>query len=193
MMAVRRLLALALVLAAVAVEIDGLTEEELRKAIRMKTSRQLKAVFEELDEDIPPKTSKAALRDLAFETPAIAEHIGLQALEKKKTKKAPPSGGGFDGMEVPEGMDPAQWANLMASMRGDYSAERDLEKRAILERLRAKGINFGGAAGMDIDMLRKMEAAMSKGFSGDASSNDDAEASEASGGDDEVDLDKDEL
>ena len=45
-------------------------------------------------------------------------------------------------------------------MRGDFSAEADPEKRRILEKLKAKGISFGGQSNMDIEQLRNLEKTM---------------------------------
>ena len=47
-----------------------------------------------------------------------------------------------------------------AQMRGDFSAEADPEKRRILEKLKAKGISFGGQSNMDIEQLRNLEKTM---------------------------------
>merc|ERR1719171_17652 len=54
-------------------------------------------------------------------------------------------------------MDPDKWADLMAQMRGDFSHERDPERRRILEKLSKRGMSFGGGGSMDTEQLRNME------------------------------------
>ena len=57
-------------------------------------------------------------------------------------------------------MDPKEWEALQAKMRGDFVFERDPEKRQILEKLKAKGISFGGQSDMDVEQLKSLEKAM---------------------------------
>ena len=64
------------------------------------------------------------------------------------------------GDKAPE-MSKDEIDRLMAQMRGDFSHEKDPEKRRILDRLKKKGISFGGESGMNIEQLRTMEKAMS--------------------------------
>ena len=45
-------------------------------------------------------------------------------------------------------------------MRGDFSREKDPEKRRILEKLKRKGMSFGGGNNMDLEQLRQMEKMM---------------------------------
>ena len=47
---------------------------------------------------------------------------------------------------------------LLRQMRGDFSGEKDPEKRRILEKLSKKGMSFGGGSSMDTEQLKKMEA-----------------------------------
>ena len=42
-------------------------------------------------------------------------------------------------------------------MKGDFSFEKDPERRRILQKLKAKGMSFGGGTDMDIEQLRNME------------------------------------
>ncbi|KAL1514981.1 hypothetical protein AB1Y20_004056 [Prymnesium parvum] len=134
-------------------------KEEMQKAIRMKTSSQLKRIFEELG--IEHKgLDKEGLRKKAYKENALARWE-----ERHPEKKSPPrraSGGGMPdyGGKPPEGMDPQEWERLMAQMRGDFSFEKDPEKRRILEKLKRKGMSFGGASDMDIEQLRNMEKMM---------------------------------
>eukprot|EP00466_Bigelowiella_natans_P021368 jgi/Bigna1/87495/estExt_fgenesh1_pg.C_210027 len=175
---------------------ESVNEEELRKAIRMKTSRQLKAVFEDLEVPIPEGTSKEELRQIAFETPIIVEHMKEQVIKKKLRKQREASSKKYGNMKIPEGMDPEEWAKLMAQMHGDFSFEPDPEKRAILERLKAGGINFGGAHSMDLEALRNLEKAMkSGGFSPPSEADNTAEDDGVANNADEINLDakKDEL
>ena len=71
---------------------------------------------------------------------------------------------GFDG-----GGDP-KIQEMLRQMRGDFSGEKDPERRRILEKLKRKGMSFGGGNDMDIEQLRNMEKMMdglgSGGFGG---------------------------
>ena len=144
-------------------EVHAEDDEAAAKAIRMKTSRQLREILSELNVDAPASLSKDELRVLALNENAIQRWEELHP-EKKRSK---PAGGGpdFDAAQMPEGMDPAAWAKLMGQMRGDFSGETDPERRRILQKLKAKGLSFGGGSDMDTEQLRNLEAAMG-GMSG---------------------------
>ena len=142
MLLLRRISVLFAVLAVV------LAEEDAAKAVRMKTSRQLREILHELDIDAPASLSKDDLRKLALDTNAIPRWEELHPEKKRRPRAAT---GGIDGMAPPEGMSADEWANIMGKMRGDFSHEPDPEKRRILEKLKAKGISFGGGSDMDIE------------------------------------------
>ena len=91
--------------------------------------------------------------------------------DKLERKKRPSSGGGGGGgfgggipgmenMKAPDGMDQDKWEDMLAQMRGDFSREKDPERRRILEKLKRKGMSFGGGNDMDIEQLRNMEKMM---------------------------------
>merc|ERR1712087_19424 len=151
--------------------VDGRTQEEkqaMQKAIRMKTSRQLKEMMTELGVDHKKTKSIDDLRKLAYKEDVVTRWEKLHP-EKKKPKRSSggggyPGGGGgmpdYSNMKVPDGMDPKEWARLMAQMSGDFSFEKDPERRRILEKLKARGMSFGGGNDMDIEQLRNMEKMM---------------------------------
>ena len=133
----------------------------MKKAIRMKTTRQLKEIFDELG--IAHKgLDKAALQKVAYKENAVQRWEKLHPEKKAKAKKA--SGGRSAPPEnfgpPPDGTDPKRWEDMMRQMRGDFSGEPDAEKRRILAKLAAKGMSFGGGANMDLEQLRNMEKMM---------------------------------
>eukprot|EP00324_Dicrateria_rotunda_P000474 CAMPEP_0206166062 /NCGR_PEP_ID=MMETSP1474-20131121/22677_1 /ASSEMBLY_ACC=CAM_ASM_001110 /TAXON_ID=97495 /ORGANISM="Imantonia sp., Strain RCC918" /LENGTH=201 /DNA_ID=CAMNT_0053569829 /DNA_START=1 /DNA_END=606 /DNA_ORIENTATION=- len=141
-------------------------KETMQKAIRMKTSRQLKEIFDELGID-HKGLDKDALRKKAYKEDAVGRWEELHPDKKPKPRSAPGGGGGGGGGgmpdfggKAPEGYDQAAWEKLMAQMRGDFGHEKDPEKRRILEKLKAKGMSFGGQSDMDIEQLRNMEKMM---------------------------------
>lgn len=140
-------------------------KEKMQKAIRMKTTRQLKEIFEELG--IDSSGSKEELQKRAYKEDAIGRWEELHPEKKRKPRPASGGGGagggfggggagGFGG-KAPEGMDPMEWEKLMAQMRGDFSHEPDPEKRRILSKLKAKGMSFGGGSDMSLEQLQNME------------------------------------
>lgn len=147
------LLALALAGARTAQE-----KEEMQKAIRMKTTSQLKKIFDELGID-HKGLDKEGLRQKAYKENAVGRWEELHP-EKKRKPRSPAGGMPDFGSEAPPDMDPREWERLMSQMRGDFSYEKDPERRRILESLKAKGINFGGGNDMDIEQLRNMEQAL---------------------------------
>ena len=66
----------------------------------------------------------------------------------------------MENMKAPDGMDQDKWEDMLAQMRGDFSREKDPERRRILEKLKRKGMSFGGGNDMDIEQLRNMEKMM---------------------------------
>ena len=123
-----------------------LNDDEAKKAVRMKTSRQLREILDELDIHAPAGASKDELRDIALKENAIPRWEELHPEKKRATR--------------PDGMDADEWQRLKAQMKGDFSHEQDPEKRRILEKLKAKGISFGGASSLDVEQLKNLEAAM---------------------------------
>ena len=91
-------LLLLLLLAATTASEDQAAKE---KAVRMKTTRQLKEILAELKIKVPPSADKAKLQALALKHDAIAKWEELHP-EKKKKKKA--SRGGPRGWEGGETM-----------------------------------------------------------------------------------------
>jgi hypothetical protein len=159
----------------------------------------------------------AALRELALDTDAITKYEEKHPEKKRKKPVGVPGGGfgdtahGFGGggrqgpfggmgnMEAPDGMDKDEWARLMGTMNGDFSYEKDPERRRILEKLSKKGMSFGGGTNMDTEQLRNMEKMLDglhsgkagPGAAADATS--DGSAGGAGNGDDGSDIEKDEM
>ena len=110
------------------------------------------------------------LRERALEEDAIERYEKLHPEKARKPRPRGGGAGGFPDMAAPDGMDPAEWARMMAQMRGDFSHEKDPEKRKILSKLKASGMSFAGGSDMDIEQLRNMEKMMdglgSGGFGG---------------------------
>ena len=146
--------------------VHGRTAEEkesMKKAIRMKTTRQLKEIFDELEID-HKGLSKEELQTKAYKEDAIGRWETLHPEKKKKPRPASRGGGGgggYGGMPGMEGMkDVPGMEDLMRQMRGDFSGEPDPEKRRILEKLAKKGMSFGGGNNMDLEQLKNMEKMM---------------------------------
>ena len=162
MMLWRSMMLIACLLSAV----HGRTAEEkdaMKKSIRMKTTRQLKEIFDELE--ISHKgLSKEDLQTKAYKEDAVTRWETLHPEKKKKPRSASRSGGGgsggIPGMETPEGTDPGKWEDMMRQMKGDFTGEADPEKRRILEKLAKKGMSFGGGNDMDLEQLKNMEKMM---------------------------------
>jgi len=156
--------ALLLVLVAVCMQhAAGRTAEEkeaMQKSIRMKTSRQLKEIFEELGID-HKGLDKEGLRKKAYKEDAVGRYEELHPEKKPKPRRAGGGGSGGGGGggfgKAPDGMDSLEWEKLMGQMRGDFSHEKDPERRRILEKLNKRGMSFGGGSDMDTEQLRNME------------------------------------
>ena len=134
----------------------------MKKAIRMKTTRQLKEIFEELEID-HKGLSKEELQTKAYKEDAIGRWETLHPEKKKKPRasRGGGGGGGYGGMPGMEGMkDVPGMEDLMRQMKGDFSGETDPEKRRILEKLAKKGMSFGGGNNMDLEQLKNMEKMM---------------------------------
>ena len=140
-----------MLLAVMVASCEASDEEAKAKAVRMKTTRQLRQIFDELGIDAPASLSKDEMRELALQEDAISRWEELHPEKKRRPRAAGGGGMDFGDMKTPEGMDPLQWAKLKAQMSGDFSHEADPEKRRILEKLKASGISFGGASDMDIE------------------------------------------
>lgn len=141
---------------------DARTSEEkeaMNKAIRMKTSRQLKEIFDELSIDYAG-LDKEAMRKLAYKEDAVGRWEELHPEKKRKPPKGdggagiPGMGGGFG--KAPDGMDQGKWDDMMAQMRGDFTGEKDPERRMLLEKLSKRGMSFGGGSNMDTEQLRNL-------------------------------------
>ena len=88
----------------------------MQKAIRMKTSSQLKKIFDELGID-HKGLDKEGLRKKAYKENAVGRWEELHPEKKPKPRKS--GGGGAGGMpdfggKPPDGMDPDKWEDLMA-------------------------------------------------------------------------------
>ena len=142
---------------ALALAADDADEAARAKAVRMRTSRQLREIFDDLGIAHPAGAKTQTLRDIALKEDAVTRYEEKYP-EKRKRKRSGGAGGMPDfGGPPPEGMDPAEWAKLMAQMRGDFSYESDPEKKRILEKLAARGMSLGGGMDMSIEQLRNME------------------------------------
>jgi hypothetical protein len=71
----------------------------------------------------------------------------------------PDYGGGAGGMPDLGGEFGAggKYEDMMRQMRGDFSGEKDPERRRILAKLAKKGMSFAGGSGQSTEELRKME------------------------------------
>jgi len=110
------------------------TEEETRRAIRMKTTRQLKSMFEEVDAVFDASLDKDGLQEFAFQSNLMERYWKLHPSKRPKPKvKDPPA--------------------------GDFAHIQDPVKRRALESLKRKGINIGmaGGAAMSLDALIDMD------------------------------------
>lgn len=133
-------------------------KEATHKAIRMKTSRQLKEIFDELG--ISHKgLDKEGLRKKAYKEDAIAK---WEKLHPEKKPKPRPAGGSAKGAfdDIPGFNDDPKMQEMLRQMRGDFSGEKDPERRRLLEKLAKKGMSFGGGSSMDTEQLRQMEKMM---------------------------------
>lgn len=146
-----------LLVLALALLVAGRTTEERElalKAIRMKTTRQLKEIFDELGID-HKGLSKDDLKKKAYKEDAVGRWEKLHPEKAYKKPKGTPGGGmpGLDGMDF--GNDP-KMAEMLRQMRGDFSAEKDPERKRLLEKLSKMGMSFGGGTDMDTEQLRNM-------------------------------------
>ena len=120
-----------LLAAIIAVVSAELTEDEMRRAIRMKTTRQLKAMFVEVGIDVDTTLDKNGLQEFAFKSALMDKWWTLHP--EKRPNRDPPV--------------------------GDFSHIQDPVKRRVLQSLNRKGINIGmaGGAGMSLDALIDMD------------------------------------
>ena len=132
-------------------------KEAMQKAIRMRTSRQLKEIFDDLGIKYSKSAKTDDLRKLAYKEDAVARYEEKHPEKKRKKPKGVPGGGipGMDGFNF--GGDP-KMDDLLRQMRGDFSGETDPERRRILEKLAKRGMSFGGGSNMDTEQLKKMES-----------------------------------
>ena len=125
---------------------DSIDEEANRRQIRMKTTGQLKKMFQELDIPFKASATKDALQKLALDNDAIQKWWDLHP-EKKPKKK----------LEAPDGVDGDMWEKLQRQMAGDFSSEQDPEKRRILEKLSKRGMHLSGGKDHSMEELKNME------------------------------------
>lgn len=115
---------------------EQLTEEDIRRAIRMKTTRQLKAMFSEAGIDFDASLDKNSLQERAYVSRLMETYWKLHP-DKRPTPKAPPP----------------------SPPSGDFAHVQDPVKRRALESLKQKGININtvGGAGLSLDAIVDMD------------------------------------
>ncbi|EOD07807.1 hypothetical protein EMIHUDRAFT_125051, partial [Emiliania huxleyi CCMP1516] len=114
----------------------------------------LKEIFDEVGVSYKG-LSKDALKAKAYKEGVMRKY--WEKYPDKKYKK--PKGSGMPGLEGLGGdFGPGgKYEDMMRQMRGDFSAEKDPERRRILEKLAAKGMSFAGGASQSTEELKKME------------------------------------
>jgi len=181
-------------------------KEEEQKAIKMKTTRQLKEIFDEVG--VSHKgLSKEDLKKKAYKEGVMLEYWKLHPEKRYKAPKGDSSTGGMPGGMPDMGGDfgpGGKYEDMMRQMRGDFGGEKDPERRRILEKLAKKGMSFAGGSGQSTEELLKMEKMMDGinlggfggggggGFGGGGDEGDLRDSSEMDG-DDLADEDKMEL
>jgi hypothetical protein len=118
----------------------NMSNDEMKRAIRMKTTRQLKSIFQEVHVIFDETLDKEGLQELAFETELMEKWWGLHPEKRPETHHE---------QKQPAG--------------GDFSHVQDPVKRKVLESLKQKGLNIGmsGGAGMSLDALIDMDRQLS--------------------------------
>lgn len=134
---------------------DVVEEEEKRRSIRLKTTGQLKKIFQEMGVNYQESMSKTQLQELAYEEDAVERWLERHP-EKRRKKATPPAGFG----EKPDGMDSAQWERLLEQMQNKKQANfdhiADPERRSILTKLAAAGLVMPGSEDMEMEKLRNL-------------------------------------
>ena len=126
-------------------------KEAIQKGIRMRTSRQLKEIFDDLGIEYKKSAKVDELRKLAYKEDAVTKYEEKYPEKKRKTPKGSPGGGGIPGMDFggfDGGGDP-KMEEMLRQMKGDFSGEKDPERRRILEKLAKRGMSFGGGGSME--------------------------------------------
>ena len=100
---------------------------------------------------------KEALRKKAYKENAIEKWEKLHP-DKKRKPPQPGSGGGGGGIPGMEGMNGMD--DLLRQMKGDFSGEKDPERRRLLQKMAASGISMGGGTSMTTAQLREMAKMM---------------------------------
>jgi hypothetical protein len=110
-----------------------MTDDEVKRTIRMKMTQEVNTVFDEA-------LDKEGLQELAFQTRLMEEWWELHPEKRPKT---------HEKLQVPTS--------------GDFSHVQDPVKRRVLESLAQKGIKIGttGGAAMSLDALIDMDRQMS--------------------------------
>ena len=104
-------------------------------------------IFDELGID-HKGLDKEGLRKKAYKEDAVGR---WEELHPEKKRNPNPKGG------MPDYGPGGKYEDMMRQMRGDFSAEKDPERRRILEKLQRKGMSFAGGSGQSTEELRKME------------------------------------
>ena len=107
------------------------TDEDRQKAVRMKTSRQLKEILSELGIE-HDGLGKDELRELALQEDAVTRWEELHPEKKRKKSRAAASAFG----KPPEGIDAATWERLMGQMKGDFSGCGSLSRHRLMLAIR---------------------------------------------------------
>jgi hypothetical protein len=120
-----------------------MSNDERKREIRMKTTRQLKSIFQEVNMIFDETLDKKSLQELAFEIKLMEKWWELHPEKRPKTHH--------------EQKQPSE---------GDFSHVQDPVKRKVLESLKLKGINIGMTGGaamaaMSLDALIDMDRQMS--------------------------------
>ena len=115
------------------------------REVRMKTTRQLKAVLTAVDVPFSESASKSELRALALKHNALAKYEALHP-EKKKSKPARPSGASSESAEQA-----AQFFSLMDADGNGRVSEREMRDSGVFGPDASAETIEQGFAGMDAD------------------------------------------
>ena len=149
---------LSLLIAGAVAGVSGEVNEE--EAVRTKTREELLQILEDLEIHVDSESDVDNLREIALREKAVGRWERLKHHDWRRRAQEEHIHGEQEVKHKPPGMDHGEWQKLMAQMKGDFSHEEDPEKRRLLEKLKAKGVSFGGASSLDVEQLKNLEAAM---------------------------------
>jgi hypothetical protein len=132
---------LLLVMVSIIVCAEQMSEDDVRRAIRMKTSRQLKSMFAEADIAFDASLDKDGLQERAYVSNLMEAYWKLHPDKRPTRQKVPPP------------------SPAASSSTSDFGHVQDPVKRRALESLKKKGINIGmqGGAGLSLDAIIDMD------------------------------------